>query len=147
MELEITCSKCKKLYYIVLKEWEKIAKPAIRDKIDFCDTEVDLKEKNIETICPNCLNKNKNELNDLGISTYILYMTDIKNCDKEENTKRANEILNEFRKETEIENNLNVKLMMKKLHNIHVREIDSRCSNNTFNLEDFNNAVEIIKNN
>lgn len=141
MEFEIICDKCKEKYHIISEGYEKTAKSTGEVRIDFGNVKIDLNKKAIVTKCPKCSNTNEEELSDLGISTYILYVTDVINCDK------ANNILNEFRKEIEIENNPRVKLMMEELHNMHIKEVYNRCKNNIFNLNDFNNAVEIIRNN
>lgn len=143
MEFELLCDKCKRKYYIVLKECEKIAKSASEERVDFEDTK--LEDNKVLSKCPYCGHKNEYLISELNKNWYILYTTQINSCYPNEELKKAKELLEDIKKEYYDEENIYIKRNIEELSKINITEILASKNNRFIKLEDFNKAIQKIK--
>lgn len=146
MEFEIICDECKKVYYIILKGCEKIAKLAEIQRIDFSETRLN-DNNSIASDCPYCKHSNVCNINERVKSWYILYNSHV-NCSNSENeTDMANNLIEDLKR---IDNkNQNMKddiiKLAEKLKKIAILGVISKNSNVSITLEEFKEAIKNIE--
>ncbi len=141
MEFEINCNRCKSTFFIVQLDYSKSAHPCQLEKIDFKrDTHLDLSNNKMTFKCPNCQNELSIDIEDLPISLYILYTTDIEFSKNLE----ANNILDDIRKEVYSSNNTKLKQLLKQLYSFNLRILPNKNLSNLINENQFKQAIKTI---
>lgn len=146
MEFKIICDNCKKVYYVVLEEYEKIVKLAERKRVDFSETKLE-NETKMSVKCPDCGHFNVYKMDQIKKSWYILYNLSINCTPSKEETEKANEILVELLKadNTNPSEKDNIIKLIQKLNEIEILGVISKNSNMIITLEEFNEAIKDIE--
>lgn len=155
MEFEIMCDKCKGKYHIILEECEKIAKPEKEGRVDFKKTKIE-QERNLVSKCPNKIEVEKNKyeicngqnvyiMDDITRAWYILYISRVNHTYSENDTNKANELIEKIKHENNSIKNEKIVEYIKELNDIEILDVIFVNNSDTLRIEDFKKAVKTIK--